>query len=49
MAEDFKDEVKTKKPRIQVMSPLDFEIPWGFFDGACQGHPPVCEWGFSFI
>jgi len=21
------------------MLELDFEIPWGFFDGMCQGHP----------
>jgi ribonuclease HI len=45
MAKYFKSEMKTKNPRLLVMSHLDFEIPWGFFDGAFQGHPPMCGVG----
>jgi hypothetical protein len=24
------------------MLEIDYEIPWGFFNRACQGHPLVC-------
>jgi ribonuclease HI len=27
------------------MPEIDFKISWGYFDGACQGHPPVCGIG----
>jgi len=30
------------------MSSLDYEIPWGLFDGACEGHPLVFGVGVIF-
>jgi ribonuclease HI len=27
------------------MPEMDFGTPWGFFDGASQGHPPMCGVG----
>lgn len=30
---------------MSSMPDLDFDIPWGFSDGACQGHPPICRVG----
>jgi len=27
------------------MSSMDKGMPWGFFNGASQGHPPCCEFG----
>jgi len=28
-----------------VTPPLDCGIPWGYFDGASQDHPPLCGIG----
>lgn len=36
---------KIKDLRIPNISVLDFGNPWGFFDGAYQGHPTTCGVG----
>jgi len=45
LPKEFLIDIEIKDPRVSVMLELDFGIPWGFFDGACQGHPPVCGVG----
>jgi hypothetical protein len=42
-AKIFKSEIKSKNPMVSVMPELGYEIPWGFFDGAYQRHPHVCD------
>jgi hypothetical protein len=42
LLKEFKVDQKIKNPRIPFMLDLDFKIPWGYFDGASQGHPTVC-------
>jgi ribonuclease HI len=39
---------KTREFRNRGLHPLiiDYSIPWGYFDGARQGHPPNCGVGF---
>jgi ribonuclease HI len=41
-AEEFKTEPRSRKQRFIVPPPIDYTIPWGYFDGASQGHPPAC-------
>jgi hypothetical protein len=41
-AEEFKTELRTSKQCFIVPPPIDYTIPWGFFDGASQGHSPSC-------
>jgi hypothetical protein len=36
---DFKECPKQKKNKIIVKSTFNLSTPWGFFDGASQGHP----------
>jgi hypothetical protein len=36
---------KVKIPRNLVMPVLDGDIPWGYFDCASEGHPPICRVG----
>jgi hypothetical protein len=45
MASDFKNKLKKIKVRNLVMPKVKDGIPWGFFDGACQGHPSFCGVG----
>jgi hypothetical protein len=45
LKKEFKCEPKQKKTMIPTMSSMRFEIPWGFFDGSSQGHPPRCKVG----
>ena len=45
LSTEFLIDIEIKDPRVSVMLELDFGIPWGFFDGVCQGHPPVCAVG----
>ena len=45
LPKEFLIDIEIKDPRVSVMLELDFGIPWGFFDGVCQGHPPVCGVG----
>jgi hypothetical protein len=45
MSKEFMTDLKIKYPRFHVMPELDFGIPWGFFDGVCQGNPPICGVG----
>lgn len=45
MVEEYKVEVKSKNPKKPIMQAIDYDIPWGFFDGACQGLPLVCGVG----
>ena len=40
VSREFKLDPKTKKPRILVMPQLDFDMSWGYFDGANLGHSP---------
>lgn len=45
LAKEIVMELKSKNPKIPSMPTLDYEIPWGYFDEACQGHPPICGVG----
>jgi hypothetical protein len=45
LSNEFMMDLKVKGPRLPTMPEVDFEVPWGFFDGACQGHPHVCGVG----
>jgi ribonuclease HI len=43
--EEFKTKLRTSKHCFIVPPPIDYTIPWGFFDWASQGHPPSCGVG----
>lgn len=45
LAQEFKYEQKSPNIKKPIMPPFDRGIPWGFFDGAHQGHPPCCGAG----
>jgi hypothetical protein len=45
MTKEFECKPKLVNARVPSMPTLDLEIPWGFFDGAIQGHPPRCGVG----
>jgi hypothetical protein len=45
LSKEFMRDLKIKDPRFHVMPELDFVIPWGCFDGACQVNPPICGVG----
>lgn len=45
MAKQQKTQITTKKPRNPEQLQIDFNIPWGFFHGACQGVPALCQIG----
>jgi hypothetical protein len=45
----FKEDPKGYKPFNPILPSLDYEIPWGYFDGASQGHPPSCGVGVVFV
>ena len=34
--------IKVKVPRNPVIPMLNYDIPWGFFEGVSQGHNPKC-------
>jgi ribonuclease HI len=42
-------EPKQKKNKNSVMPHIDYDILWGFFDGASQGDPPRCGVGGFFF
>jgi hypothetical protein len=44
LSNEFMTYLKVKDPRIPSMPDLDFNIPWGFFDGACQVTQAFVEW-----
>jgi hypothetical protein len=44
-ASEFKEDPKSIKQRIPILPSLDYEIPWGYFYGVSQGHPPSCGVG----
>jgi hypothetical protein len=44
-AKEFKAELRASKTRTVIPPPIDYTIPWGFFDGSSQGHPPNCGVG----
>jgi hypothetical protein len=44
-ATEFKEDPKGQKLCNPILPSLDYEIPWGYFDGASQGHPPSCGVG----
>lgn len=44
-AAEFREDPKAIKPRNPVFTSIDYEIPWGYFDGANQGHHPMCRVG----
>jgi hypothetical protein len=39
---EFRENMKAIKLCILVIPSIDYEVPWGYFDGAIQGHPPMC-------
>jgi ribonuclease HI len=45
LAGEFRTKPKRNKNRILQMPPVADGIPWGFFDGAIQGYPPLCGIG----
>jgi hypothetical protein len=47
LTNEYKCDPKQQKVRVLLMPLLDYETPWGFFDGASQGHPPRC--GFRVL
>jgi hypothetical protein len=42
MVEEFKSKMKVKNPIKPALSDIDYEIPWGLFDRAFQGHLLMC-------
>jgi ribonuclease HI len=42
---EFLNKPKETVPHFSMLQKLDFGIPWGYFDGASQGHPPRCGVG----
>lgn len=44
-AVEFREDLKGKEPRIPIPPSIDFEIPWGYFDRANQGHLLKCGVG----
>jgi hypothetical protein len=45
LSNEFMSDLKVKDPWLPSMSEVDFRVPWGFFDRACQGHPQCVESG----
>jgi hypothetical protein len=43
--EEFKTELREIKSCIIIPPPIDSTVPWGFFYGDSQGHPPYCKVG----
>jgi ribonuclease HI len=37
--------IPKNKQCTPILPTLDYDIPWGYFDGASQGHPPSCRVG----
>lgn len=46
-AAKFKEDPKGQKTRIPILPSLDYRIPWGYFNGASQGHLPSCGVGVA--
>nr|ADE75964.1 unknown [Picea sitchensis] len=44
-AVEFREDLKALKPHIPVILSIDYEVPWGYFDSASKGHPPMCGVG----
>jgi len=42
---EFKEDPKRHKIHNLILPSPDYEIPWGYFDEANQGHPPKCGVG----
>jgi ribonuclease HI len=40
-AKEFKAKIRASKTRTMIPPLIDYTIPWGFFNGASQGHPPT--------
>jgi hypothetical protein len=45
LVEELTKEPKEKNLCNLELPSIDFEVPLGNFDGACQGHPPMCKVG----
>jgi hypothetical protein len=45
ISKEFKLDPKENKTRLSIMPKFNQKIPWGFFDGTFQGHPPRCGVG----
>jgi hypothetical protein len=45
ISKDFIVDAKEKNHRFSILPDMDLDISWGLFDGAIQGHPPVCAVG----
>jgi len=41
----FLNKPKETVTHFPMLQEIDFGIPWGYFDGASQGHPPRCGVG----
>jgi hypothetical protein len=41
----FGEDPKATKPRNPVFVSIDYEIPWGYLDGASEGHLLMCGVG----
>jgi hypothetical protein len=39
MTEELKEDLRTQKIHCPVPPAIDYTIPWGYFNGACQVHP----------
>lgn len=44
-AKEFKSDKKTTSQCTTQIQYLDYDIPWGYFDGTSQGDPPHCGVG----
>jgi ribonuclease HI len=42
---NFKEDPQAYKQCTPILPTLDYDIPWGYFDGVSQGHPPSCRVG----
>ena len=45
MSKEFMNGLKIKKPKAFSMHEIDFNILWGYFNGAYKGHPSQCGVG----
>jgi len=41
-AEELKEDLRQQKTRALPPPSIDYTVPWGYFDGPCQGHPQKC-------
>jgi hypothetical protein len=44
-SKELKEKLKEKRPWISILSDIDYQTSWGYFNGANQGNPPMCGVG----